>query len=319
VANWIDSLKAPLFVSWQITRACDLCCLHCCTESAPGKRLPDELNADAAMAIADEIVRNEVPYVMLCGGEPLVAPHFFAIAEVLGAAGVRLKIETNGQMFDEKVAERLARLPVRSIQVSLDADSQEVYARQRPGASLAKAHAACRAVRSVGLPLEITFAPTRINIHEAEAVIQRARALGAFRFNTGKLMRIGTAARLWKKLEPSFEEYRTFFTTLHNQSRALAGEMELWYTPASTEEGLRMSLEQPPATMLLLPNGLVKVAGSLPYICADLRRTGLEAAWRAYCSAWRNEAVLTDIRCAIMDDRRFAEANNWRFVPGAAA
>ena len=45
-------------------------------------------------------------------------------------------------------------------------------------------------------PLEITFAPTRLNIHEAEDVIERARSLGAFRFNTGRLMRIGTAARM---------------------------------------------------------------------------------------------------------------------------
>ena len=116
---------------------------------------------------------------------------------------MQLKIETNGQRFDASVAERLARLPIRSIQISLDGDTQEVYERQRPGGSLAKAHAACRAARDAGLPLEITFAPTRLNIHEAAAVIERARALGAFRFNTGKLMRIGTAARLWDRLEPT--------------------------------------------------------------------------------------------------------------------
>jgi MoaA/NifB/PqqE/SkfB family radical SAM enzyme len=129
----IDSLKAPLFVSWQITRDCDLCCLHCCTESAPGKRLPDELAADEAMALADQIVRNEVPYVMLCGGEPLVAPYFLALAEALGQGGVQLKIETNGQNFDAGIANRLARLPIRSIQISLDADTPDVYGRQRPG------------------------------------------------------------------------------------------------------------------------------------------------------------------------------------------
>ena len=56
--NRIDHLGAPLFVSWQLTRDCDLCCLHCCTESAPGKRLPDELDADEAMRVADEIVRQ---------------------------------------------------------------------------------------------------------------------------------------------------------------------------------------------------------------------------------------------------------------------
>src|SRR5205814_3850486 len=138
----IDSLAAPLFVAWQITRDCDLCCLHCCTESAPGKRLHDELDGDEAETLAREIVRNRVPYVMLCGGEHLISPHFFRIAETLGNAGVQLKIETNGQCFDTRIAERLATLPVRSIQVSLDGDTQEIYERQRPGASLAKAHAA---------------------------------------------------------------------------------------------------------------------------------------------------------------------------------
>ena len=138
----IDSLRGPLLVSWQITRDCDLCCLHCCTESAPGTGLPDELDAVEAMKLAVEIVRNEVPYVMLCGGEPLVVPHFMALAEALGNAGVQLKIETNGQRFDSTIAERLARLPIRSVQISLDADTQETYARQRPGGSLAKAHAA---------------------------------------------------------------------------------------------------------------------------------------------------------------------------------
>ena len=225
VTHRIDSLRAPLFVSWQLTRDCDLSCLHCCTDSAPGKRLPRRAGrATRRMRVAAEIVRNDVPYVMLCGGEPLVVPHFFQLAEALGAAGVQLKIETNGQRFDARVAERLARLPIRSIQVSLDGDSQEVYERQRPGGSLAKAHAACRAARAAGLPLEITFAPTRINIHEAEAVIRRAHELGAFRFNTGKLMRVGTAARLWDRLEPPAADYDAYRRLLEREAGVLAGK-----------------------------------------------------------------------------------------------
>ena len=312
MANWIDRLRAPLFVSWQITRDCDLCCLHCCTDSAPGKRLPDELGAEGAMRIVGEIVRNEVPYVMLCGGEPLVVPHFFRIAEALGAAGVQLKIETNGQRLDTAIAERLARLPVRSIQVSLDGDSQEVYGRQRPGGSLAKAHAACRAVRAAGLPLEITFAPTRLNIHEAGAVIHRAAALGAFRFNTGQLMRIGTAARLWDRLEPTAEEYREFRDLLEREALNLGGQMEFCYSPFTLGEALRAGLDEPPATLLVLPNGWVKVAAALPAVCADLRRESLADAWMAYRGAWRDEAVRESIRGAIGDELKHADANNWR-------
>ncbi|HTR56725.1 MAG TPA: radical SAM protein [Casimicrobiaceae bacterium] len=308
----IDRLGAPLFVAWQITRDCDLACLHCCTESAPGKRLRDELDAEEALRLADDIARNEVPYVMLCGGEPLVSPHFFRLAEALGASGVQLKIETNGQRFDASVAERLARLPIRSIQISLDGDTQAVYERQRPGGSLASAHAACRAARDAGLALEITFAPTRLNIQEAAAVIERARQFGAFRFNTGKLMRVGTAARLWDRLEPSAAQYEQFLALLEHETCNVGSALELCYSPLALEDGLRAMLEDPPATLLVLPNGWVKVAAAIPHICADLRRATLQEAWEAYRNAWRDEAVLAAVSAAMEDPSQHAEANRWR-------
>ena len=306
-----ETLGAPLFVSWQITRDCDLCCLHCCTESAPGKRLPDELDAAEAMRVADEIVRAGVPYVMLCGGEPLVVPHFFEIAERLGRAGIDLKIESNGQRLDAAVARRLARLPIRSVQISLDGDTEETYARQRVGGSLAAAHDACRAVRAAGLPLEITFAPTLVNLHEAEQVIERARALGAFRFNTGRLMRVGTAARLWSRLEPSEAQWAEFRDLLDRASRRLGEAMELCHEPFEMRDGLRASLESPPATLLVLPNGWVKVAAALPDICADLRRDRLDEAWDAYRVAWRSDRVRSAARNVVDDAALLAQANVW--------
>ena len=314
-AHQIDRLSAPLLISWQLTRDCDLACLHCCTGSAPGKRLADELSADEALHLADEILRSEVPYVMLCGGEPLLVPHWLRLAERLGTGGTHLKIETNGQRLDPTHIERLAGLPVRSIQISLDADTQETYAKQRPGGSLARAHAACRAVREAGLPLEITFAPTRLNIHEAEAVIERAAMLGAFRFNTGALMRIGTAARLWRRLEPSPEQYEEFRALLERLLASRSFEdLELCFDPFTTAEGLRQSLHEPPATLLVLPQGWVKVAGALPQVCADLRRHTLAEAWNRYRLAWRDPTLTDAVQAAVQHEALHASANDW--TPG---
>ena len=94
-------------------------------------------------------------------------------------------------------------------------------------------------MRAADLPLEVTFAPTRINIHEAQAVIERAVTLGAFRFNTGKLMRIGTAARLWHKLAPTAEQYQEFRAVLDASARRVGDVMRLCYAPFSIEESLR--------------------------------------------------------------------------------
>ena len=313
--NWIDALRAPLFVAWQLTRDCDLACLHCCTESAPGRKLADELDADEAMRFAADIVRNNVPYVMLCGGEPLVVPHFLALAEYLGRAGVLLKIETNGQMFDAALAGRLARLPIRSVQISLDGDTEDVYARQRPGASLAKAHAACRMVREAGLPLEVTFAPTRLNMHQVEAVIVRARELGAFRFNTGELMYIGRAARLWHKIAPPAEAYDRFLAVLHRQAQVAGGTMDICHAPFTVGSGLQLSLETPPATLLVLPNGWVKIVAAVGYVCGDLRRMTLAEAWDNYRAAWHNDTVIAAVRRGISQALSHADANNWTSIP----
>ncbi len=311
----IDSLKSPLFVSWQLTRDCDLACLHCCTESAPGKRAAGELDAYEALELAEKLIRGEVPYVMLCGGEPLTVPHFYDVAETLGRAGIQLKIETNGQRFDDRAAARLAGLPVRSIQISLDGASEDVYASQRPGGSLAKAHAACRAARRAGLPLEVTFAPTRLNIHEAEAVIDQARALGAFRFNTGTLMRIGTAARLWSRLEPTLAQYRDFRRMLERRAAAAGdADFELCYSPFTIGEGLQQSLANPPATMLVLPNAWVKIVGALPYICGDLRRDTLQEAWYAYRRSWREPKFANEAALAIASAARHPRANQWQML-----
>lgn len=317
MAHRIDDFSAPLLVTWQLTRDCDLACLHCCTESAPGKRLRDELDCGEAVRVAGEIAEAGVPYVMLAGGEPLVSPHFFAVAGRLAEGGVRLKVETNGQRLDAGAVDRLARLPIRSIQVSLDGDTQETYARQRPGGSLARAHEACRAVVAAGLPLEITFAPTRLNLHEAGAVIARARELGAFRFNSGRLMRVGTAARHWDKVEADEAAWAAFRALLDREARQPG--MALCYQPFTLAEALRASLAEPPATLLVLPNGWVKVAAALPHVCADLRQRKLSGAWDDYRNAWRGPTMTAAVRAAIEDEAAHAQANRWQILSAANA
>jgi len=104
------------------------------------------------------------------------------------------------------------------------------------------------------------------------------------------------------------------------EQRALVGhEMELCYIPFDMTDALRGSLDEPPATLLVLPNGWVKVAAALPYVCADLRRKTLAQAWEAYCDAWRNTAVATAVRRAVLDESSHAKANAWMMVSVAEA
>lgn len=281
----IDAYSAPLMVSWQLTKDCNLACLHCCTDSAPGRALPGELTRDEAFRLADQIVEAGVPYVMLCGGEPTIVPWFYDVAGRLADGGVLLKIETNGQNGLD-----LARLRgLRSVQISLDGATQETYAKMRPGGSLEKALATARSVQPF---LEVTFAPTRLNLHEASAVMDLALSLRAFRFNTGKLMRLGTAAKLWARLEPTIGEYEQFLRLLERREKELAGRLELCFRPFSLDEELETRRSEPSGTMLVLPDGKVKTFAALDAVCADLKKDPLLAAWRAYRASWKNLPVV---------------------------
>lgn len=288
----MEDLGAPLFVSWQLTKDCNLACVHCCTDSAPGRALPDQLSKSEALEVAGRIVELGVPYVMLCGGEPTLVPHFWDVAEALGAGGVRLKVETNGQLFGPAEAERLAKLPVRSLQISLDADDEETYRKVRPGASLAKAHAAIRAARAQDLPVEVTFAPTRGNIHHIRAVLKRAERLGVFRLNSGELMKLGTAEKLWDRVEPSAEQYAAFFDFLESAE----SPVELCFEPRNLLRELAASAAAPPQTLLLLSNGDVRLHPALPYFAGNVRDLDLSALWRASRAMWASEDVQRSAR-----------------------
>lgn len=300
----IDSFAAPTMVTWQLTRDCSLACLHCCTDSAPGKALPNELSRERALKLAQEIADAGVPYAMIVGGEPTLVAHFAEVCRTLSDGGVLVKIETNGMDFD---VDAIKDLQIRSIQISLDGATPETYAKQRPGGDLAKVLATCRAVVAAGLPLEITFAPTRLNIHEAEAAIALAAELGAFRFNTGHLMRLGTAAKLWDRLEPSAAQYAGFKAML----KACRAPIELCYEPFSMEEELAGRRIEPSGTLLILPDGRVKVFAALPYTCTDVVRHSFLEAWDAYRKAWSDPRVRNALERLAADPAFSAKANQW--------
>ncbi|HVA67217.1 MAG TPA: radical SAM protein [Elusimicrobiota bacterium] len=311
----LEQLSAPAMVTWQMTRDCNLACLHCCTESAPGKALPGELSREESLRLAGQIVEAGVPYVMLVGGEPTIVPHFLETAQTLGRGGVFLKIETNGQKFGEELARALSELPIRSIQISLDGATQGTYGKMRPGGKLDAALSACRLARRFDLPLEITFAPTRLNIHEAAAVIDLALELGAFRFNTGRLMRVGTAAKLWERLELTEEAYADYYRLLERKEKELSGRLELCFRPFSLAEQADELLQAPPAALLIIPDGRVKMAAASPYFCADLKAASLMGAWQAYRSAWLHPLIRRRLEKVLRDGEEVSRANEWVALP----
>lgn len=307
-----EDYKAPLFVAWQINSECNLGCLHCCEEA--GHSMPDEMNKEEVFNFLWQIVDLNIPYVAFSGGEPLLHPHFFEMCESLRRNNVSLKVETNGEFIDERIAERLAKLKFRSVQISLDGATAKTHERLRLKGDWEKAVAACRHLVKKGVNTEIVFVPTKFNIHETGVLIDFAHSLGAYGVYTGKIMRIGRAAKNWDMLCPSDAEYENFFSVLKEKIGLYKGTMKVYYYPYDVVEELRYRLESPSASILVIPNGKVKLIGPLPFICGDLKKQSLAQVWVAYKKAWRNPEVIEFAKKVIADHRLLAKSNDWRQI-----
>jgi MoaA/NifB/PqqE/SkfB family radical SAM enzyme len=301
---------APLFIAWQLNSACNLDCLHCCEEA--GHSMPDELTKEEIMDFCQQIVELKVPYVAISGGEPLLHKHFFEISEFLRSSGVSLKVETNGVLIDREVANRFAELGFRSVQVSVDGATSQTFERLRLKGNWKKTIDACRYLVEAGVHTEIVFVPTKFNIHETDDIIEMAYRMGIYGFYTGKIMRIGRAAQNWDILCPSEEEYERFFQVLKVKQAKYDGKMKVYYYPYDVIEELKYRREHPSASLLVIPNGKVKIIGPLPFICGDLRKQSLSEVWQQYKRAWKNPEVTTFAKKVINDPQLLKEANKWK-------
>jgi MoaA/NifB/PqqE/SkfB family radical SAM enzyme len=305
----VAEYRAPLFFAWQLTNRCGARCITCCEESGPDRAWRDELSRAEALDLARRIVASGIPYVAFGGGEPLGAPHCWELLELLSAGGVALKIETDGSRIDDAAADRLARLGVQCVQISVDGATAAVHERVRPGSSFEAATAAIRRLAGRGLAPQLVFVPTRLNLPEMIATYDLAVSLGCSAFVTGPLMRIGRAAADWERVACREVEWQRAVQALreHVRSRGQGAALSIYPWDILTE--MERRLDSPQAMLLAVPNGKVKLLNALPFAPADLRRDSLDQAWRAYCAAWQSDEVREFITACRHDPGLLRHAN----------
>src|SRR3954454_13571733 len=130
-------LDAPICLTWELTYACNLSCVHCLSSS--GRRDPGELSTAECKALIDEFERMQIFYVNIGGGEPTVRPDFWELVDYATAHHVGVKFSTNGVRIDGEVATKLAASDYVDVQISLDGATAEVNDAVRGPGSFAMA------------------------------------------------------------------------------------------------------------------------------------------------------------------------------------
>ncbi len=112
------SERRPIVV-WNITRKCNLQCVHCYNDSGPDKTC-NEVSTVQAKAVIDDLAQFGVPSILFSGGEPLLRHDLFELIEYAVGKGLHAVISTNGTLIAADKARRIKQLGVSYVGISLD-------------------------------------------------------------------------------------------------------------------------------------------------------------------------------------------------------
>ena len=167
LAQHRDQLRKSPHLRWlffEITDRCNLKCMHCGSNcSAEGSYLAvDDIKAALRSAL------REKPMICLTGGEPMLHPAFFEIADRVSSMGFDWGMTTNATLIDDAAARRLKQAGLCTVSVSLDGMERAHDSFRRQNGAWRRAIRGLQALQNAGIDPQVTTVFHRENFHELE-------------------------------------------------------------------------------------------------------------------------------------------------------
>jgi mycofactocin biosynthetic radical S-adenosylmethionine protein MftC len=216
-------LDAPICLTWELTYACNLSCVHCLSSS--GRRDPGELSTAECRALIDQFAQMQVFYVNIGGGEPTVRPDFWELVDYATANRVGVKFSTNGIHINDEAARRLAASDYVDVQISLDGATEEVNDKVRGRGSYRTAVRAMQRLAEAGFTgFKLSVVVTRDNAGQLDAFRAIADRYDA-QLRLTRLRPSGRGADVWHELHPTDAQQRALYDwLLEHGERVLTGD-----------------------------------------------------------------------------------------------
>jgi 12,18-didecarboxysiroheme deacetylase len=160
--------KKPVVV-WNVTRACNLRCVHCYAHAVERSH-ERELSREQGLALIDDLAGFGVPVLLFSGGEPLVRPDLVELARYAVGKRMRAVISTNGTLISRQKAEELKGIGLSYVGVSLDGmEAVNDRFRGKRGA-FREALVGIENCQAVGLKVGLRFTINRMNAQEVPKI-----------------------------------------------------------------------------------------------------------------------------------------------------
>lgn len=175
---------------WEITKKCNLFCVHCISANGAGK----ELNTCNIFKVIDILSNWGCKEIYLTGGEPLMRGDIFKILHKIKRKDIKLGLLTNGILVDKKNIREIKKY-VDEIGVSLDGSSPAVNDKIRGDGSFVKILAAISLIKQYEIPLTLFTTLNKVNYTDFENILRLATVLGVNNVKANQITLRGRAAQ----------------------------------------------------------------------------------------------------------------------------
>lgn len=160
--------KKPVVV-WNVTRRCNLRCVHCYSSSR-NIEYAGELDTAEGKALITDLAKFGSPVVLLSGGEPLIRPDMEELARSAVDKGMRVVISTNGTLITKKNAAVFRDIGLSYAGISLDGIGATHDRFRGEKGAFAAAVRGLRICREFGIKVGIRFTLNKRNYREVAAI-----------------------------------------------------------------------------------------------------------------------------------------------------
>jgi mycofactocin biosynthetic radical S-adenosylmethionine protein MftC len=292
VEQFQRGLTAPICLTWELTYACNLSCVHCLSSS--GRRDPGELSTAECEALIDEFERMQVFYVNIGGGEPTVRPDFWKLLDYAVEHRVGVKFSTNGIKITAEIARRLAASDYVDVQISLDGATEQVNDAVRgPGSYRTAVRAASHLAAAGFRGFKLSVVVTRHNAEQLDDFAALARELGA-QLRLTRLRPAGRGAAVWHQLRPTADQQRAVYDWLSRHGESVLTGDSFFHLSGYGQAlpGLNMC-GAGRVVCLIDPVGDVYAC---PFAIHDSFLAGNVRADGGFARVWRSSALFEELR-----------------------
>lgn len=217
-------------VFWESTVGCNLECVHCRRLDVSKELSKLDLSTEQSLAFIRSLPETGRPILVFSGGEPLMRPDLFDLAQAATDIDIPIALATNGTPITEPIARQIKDVGFKRVSISFDGPDAPTHDQFRGKGAFDASIAGFKRLTSLGMSMQINTTVAKHNYQKLDETYRLALDLGADALHIFMLVPVGCGASLDESIMLKGDDYERALNWIYD--RSLEGKVHLKATCA---------------------------------------------------------------------------------------